>query len=135
MSENNKNLIAVYGSLRGGLGNHRLIANSTYVGTCETEAEYSLYDLGYYPGLKKNGNTAVTIEIYEVDNAIANSVDRLEGYSPDRESTFYDKEFIDTPFGKAGIYIYVPSVREDHLVESGDWKSYLEERKKQFLSA
>lgn len=128
MVNTNKNLIAVYGSLRKDLGNHRLIKDSTYKGEFKTNPVYSLYSLGGFPGLKEGGETSVVVEVYEVDATTASNVDALEGYYPGREATFYDKVNIDTPWGTAGIYIYVPNVSERHKVESGDWKEFLEER-------
>ena len=123
--EENKNLIAVYGSLRRSLGNHRLIQHSKYLGTFNTEPIFSLYSLGGFPGLKENGNTSVVMEVYEVDDQTAKSVDGLEGYSPNRVPTFYDKIQIQTPYGQAGVYIYVSDIPENRKVESGDWVSFL----------
>lgn len=123
-------IIAVYGSLRAGLGNHGLIRGSKLLGTFKSKPEFSLYSLGGFPGLKTNGKTAVTMEVYEVDEQTARQVDGLEGYSPNRTPTFYDKMNIETPYGTAGVYTYVSSIPEDRLVESGDWKTYVEERYK-----
>src|SRR5690554_5011492 len=123
-----KNLVAVYGSLRSDLGNHRIIKNGSkteLLGTFTTEPIYTLYSLGGFPGLKKDGETAVTVEVYEVDNETAYLIDCLEGYHPDKPATFYDKEYIQTPWGNAGIYIYVNDLEgKAPVVESGDWKKY-----------
>lgn len=121
---NNKNLICVYGSLRQGHGNHRLIENSEYLGTFKTEPIFNLYSLGGFPGLKENGDTSVVMEVYSVDNETARNVDRLEGYIPGRPATFYDKISLNTPFGEAFVYTYVNSISEDRKVESGDWNQY-----------
>lgn len=132
----NKNLVCVYGSLRQELGNNPVIQSPStkYLGDFKSEPVYGLYDLGYYPGLKENGNTSVTMEVFSVDDEVARRVDGLEGYHPDREATFYDKKTIDTPWGEASVYIYVPNVREDKLVESGDWKEhYLEKRELSYV--
>ncbi len=118
----NKTLISVYGSLRKNCGNHRLLENANYLGEFKTEPVFSLYSLGGYPGLKENGNTSVTMEVYEVTPEEARRVDNLEGYTPGaKNNTFYDKIMIDTPYGKAGTYIYVPNTNRLELVESGDW--------------
>ncbi len=120
--------VAVYGSLRKGLGNHNyFLKNAKYLGEFKTEPIYSLYSLGGYPGLKENGSTSVTMEVYEVNEQEAEAIDRLEGYSSNRQSTFYDKEIINTPYGEAGVYIYVNSIPENRLVKSGDWKEYMSE--------
>ena len=121
----NKKLISVYGSLRKGLHNHGLISDSQLLGEFKTEPVYSLYSLGGFPGLKENGNTSVVMEVYAVDETTASYVDGLEGYSPDRVATFYDKVPIQTPYGEASVYTYVRNIPEDRLVESGDWKKFI----------
>jgi gamma-glutamylcyclotransferase (GGCT)/AIG2-like uncharacterized protein YtfP len=124
MKKEGKTLVAVYGSLRKGLGNHRLLENSEYLGEFKSEPIYSLYSLGGFPGLKENGTTSVVMEVYAVDEPTARRVDALEGYSPDRPATFYDKKMIETPYGEAGVYLYVNDIPEDRFVESGDWKQH-----------
>ena len=119
-----KNLIAVYGSLRKNMGNDHLLSTSKYLGEFKTKPEFSLYSLGYYPGLKTNGNTSVTMEVYAVDDTVAERIDRLEGYTPNGNNTFYDKIPIETPYGEANVYIYVNNIPEERLVESGNWKAF-----------
>ena len=126
-----KHLVAVYGSLLSGLGNHRVIQgeNTELLGEFTSEPVYSLYSLGGFPGLKEDGETAVKMEVYSVDDTVAKRVDSLEGYSPDRPATFYDKKPIETPWGTASVYIYVDDIPKERLVESGDWRGHLEDRK------
>lgn len=119
-----KTLISVYGSLRQGMGNHRLLETSEYLGEFQTKPEFSLYNLGGYPGLKLNGNTSVTMEVYAVDDFVAKRVDGLEGYTPGEKAYFYDKIPIETPYGEASMYIYVNDIPQERLVESGDWKAF-----------
>ena len=117
----NKKLISVYGTLRSGFGNHRLLTNAEYIGTFNTPPIYDLHDLGGFPALKNGGETSVVMEVYAVTDEEAYHVDCLEGYSPGGNNTFYDKETISTPFGDAGVYIYVRSLNDLPLVESGDY--------------
>ncbi len=121
-----KILVAVYGSLRQGLHNHRLLESSNYLGDFNTEPIYSLHSLGSFPGLKENGNTSVVMEVYEVTEAVARNVDNLEGYTPGGNNTFYDKISIETPWGTASVYTYVNELKSSSLVESGDWKEFKE---------
>lgn len=123
-----KKLIAVYGSLRKGFHNHYIIENANFLGEFKTEPIYSLYGLGGFPGLKEKGTTSVTMEVYEVNETEASRVDMLEGYEEGRNNTFYDKKTINTPYGEASTYIYVPNVNENRLVESGDWKNLKTEK-------
>ena len=120
-----KYLVAVYGSLRSGMGNHQYyLSDSEYKGTFSTEPEYTLHSLQWYPGLKLNGNTSVVMEVYEVDEKTLTNLNRLEGYYPGEKSTFYDRIEINTPWGKAFTYIYVNELSKDSIVESGDWVAY-----------
>ena len=121
---NKKTLISVYGSLRKDMGNDHLLSDSKYLGTFNSEPVFSLYSLSYYPGLKTNGNTSVVMEVYEVDDKVAQRIDNLEGYSPNKPATFYDKIPIETPWGTASVYIYVNDIPEERLVKSGDWKEF-----------
>lgn len=114
-------LIATYGTLRQGGGNHRLLQNAEFKGTFDTEPKYSLYTLGGYPGLKENGTTSVKMEVYAVNEEEARRVDGLEGYTPGEKPYFYDKVSIETPWGTAGVYTYVNDISKDRLIESGDW--------------
>lgn len=123
---NKKILVAVYGSLRQGLHNHKLLESSNYLGDFNTEPIYSLYSLGSFPGLKENGNTSVVMEVYEVTEAVARNVDSLESYTPGGNNTFYDKISIETPWGTASVYTYVNELPQSSLVESGDWKEFKE---------
>ena len=125
-----KYLVAVYGSLRSGMGNHQYyLSDSEYKGTFSTEPEYTLHSLQWYPGLKLNGNTSVVMEVYEVDEDTLKNLNRLEGYYPGEKSTFYDRIEINTPWGKAFTYIYVNELSKESIVESGDWVAYKKKEK------
>lgn len=130
--DKNKKLICVYGSLRKGLHNHGIIENAELLGTFWSEPIYSLYSLGGFPGLKENGDTSVLMEVYSVNDIEAKRVDSLEGYSEDGNNWFYDKVSIETPYGTASVYIYVPSVDNRMKVESGDWKEYVNQKNLQY---
>jgi gamma-glutamylcyclotransferase (GGCT)/AIG2-like uncharacterized protein YtfP len=123
-------LYAVYGTLRRGFGNNRLLNNQhcEYLGTMRTPPTFKMVSLGGFPGVIPNtGEQEVTVEIFRVnDNSVERRLDQLEGYP-----NFYQKTTIDTQWGKANMYI-LSDEEYGHLsrVESGDWKSYVQERNK-----
>ena len=128
-----KYLVAVYGSLRRGMGNHQYyLSSSEYKGTFSTEPEYTLHSLSYYPGLKLDGNTSIVMEVYEVDEETLKNLNILEGYRPGEKSTFYDRIEINTPWGRAFTYIYVNKLSKDSIVESGDWCEFKNKNKSWF---
>ena len=128
-----KYLVAVYGSLRRGMGNHQYyLSSSEYKGTFSTEPEYTLHSLSYYPGLKLDGNTSIVMEVYEVDEETLKNLNRLEGYRPGETSTFYDRIEINTPWGRPFTYIYVNKLSKESIVESGDWCEFKNKNKSWF---
>ncbi|MGK2861903.1 MAG: gamma-glutamylcyclotransferase family protein [Chitinophagaceae bacterium] len=130
--------VAVYGSLRKGLHNHPIIKDQKYLGQYETDPLYNLLDLGSFPGLLKNGNTSVIMEVYEVDATCLKRLDTLEGYRGKNESNHYNREKIQSPFGEVYTYFYNGTRSEPFLkencVDMGDWKDYLETRSVRRLS-
>lgn len=116
------NYILVYGSLRKGEYNYEYFKEGLeYVKTVQIP-NYKLYSLGSYPGIKKsNGNNIICDLMKVTDEKYGNSIDRMElgaGYS----STLVDIEGV-----KAILYPYEGSVREEDLVDSGDWSKHLKQ--------
>lgn len=112
--------IAVYGSLRKGRGNHRLIQHSTQLTQEVVSIPFRMISLGGFPGLiPTDQNQNIHIEVYEVDDSTYKDVERLEGYP-----RFYQKAKIETSQGEADIYI----LEDEHYqsypsVETGDWNN------------
>lgn len=96
----------VYGTLKEGYGNHRLLQGCKKLGNYTLPVgEFCLVDLGWYPGVVHRHvlglTTPVTGEVYEVDDETARAVDGLEGYP-----SLYDREEVETPYGAAWVYTY-----------------------------
>ena len=110
-----KSLVAVYGSLRKGLGNHRFLTSSKFLGK-DVITGFNMYSLGAFPYVTptKESNTIV-VEVYEVNDNVFLSLDALEGYP-----TFYDRMKITTKYGYAWIY-FIKDYGKHPKVVSGDW--------------
>ena len=112
------NKVFVYGTLKMGFGNHRLLENSELLGEETTDPRYTMVSLGGFPGVLKGGNTKIHGEVYAVNELTMKHLDRLEGYP-----NFYNRKTIETKYGDAWIY-YLP--RDQYLgyckVEDGVWK-------------
>lgn len=82
--------VFVYGTLKKGYGNHRLLAASKFIDVAATYENYLLYDGGFpYAVNQENCNEEdntlpVLGEVYEVDRATLAALDQLEG-----EGDFY----------------------------------------------
>lgn len=118
-------LYAVYGTLRQGFGNNRILQNesSQYLGTETKKMPFRMVSLGGFPALissPKKEHT-ITIEVFRVTSStVEQRLDNLEGYPG-----WYDKVQIETQWGTAYVY----TMTEDQygkapLVESGDWKEF-----------
>ena len=115
-----KKLYAVYGTLKKGFGNHRILENNDLVFEGSVNIPYYMVSLGGFPGLiKDDKDNPIHIEVYEVtDEETERRLDRLEGYP-----SFYNKDMIETPVGEAHIYFLERSGYGDNgLVESGNWE-------------
>ena len=110
--------VFVYGSLRRGQGNHKVIAGAAYLGTARTVQEFTLYDLGPFPALVPDGRTAVMGEVYEVDEALLARLDRFEGCPG-----LYQRHAIMLADGAlAHAYVQrLDQVRGRAKIPSGDW--------------
>jgi gamma-glutamylaminecyclotransferase len=111
--------VFVYGTLRQGEGNHRLLLSARFVGEAHTVPGFALYDLGAFPGLVREGAGTVTGELYDVDEATLAALDRLEGVP-----SFYRRERIELEgVGSTDAYTLTSrQVRGCDLIPGGDWK-------------
>lgn len=73
--------IFVYGTLKRGGTNHRLLAGQRFIGPARTTAGHRLYGLGEYPGLVIDpaDRTGVQGEVWAVDRATLAALDAFEG--------------------------------------------------------
>ena len=72
-------LVFVYGTLKRGFFNNRLLQDAKFLAECELEGEYAMYSVnGSFPAIvEEEGGTNVHGELYEVKNI--NELDNLEG--------------------------------------------------------
>ena len=113
--------VFVYGSLMKGEFNHGLLNNEStqFIKHGITQRGFTLYDLGGFPGMVKEGTSAVVGEIYKIDPLTLNRLDILEGHPQ-----FYRRSIIELQCGeKVQAYILdYDYVRECPIINSGSWK-------------
>lgn len=126
----------VYGTLKRGYGNNRLLDNAAFLGTAQVRG-FKIYHLGGFPGVHVSPDLDDMVygELYRVDNDYdVARLDRLEGVnhqSPKhgmyhRMTThveLYNEEtedFDEVP-EIAHIYVYNGRVLESMLCEDGVW--------------
>ena len=109
-------LIWVYGTLRRGESNHRLLRESAYLGQWWSPPNFYLIDLGEYPGII-SGQQSVLGEIYVADGPTMAKLDALEDVPHE-----YTREMMLTPWGEAFYYHYRMECSGLAAIPSGDWR-------------
>lgn len=75
-----KSLFFVYGTLKKGYGNHRVLGNSTFIGEAISVIKYELYNGGFPLAYRSVKGLKVKGELYCVLNEkVVQDLDRLEG--------------------------------------------------------
>lgn len=124
------NHVFVYGTLKQGFGNHRVIqAEATqFVGNAVTVRPYNMKDGGFPAVLDTNAGHPIKGELYEVDDATLKRLDFLEGH-PD----LFERREISVDIENSGVHqtawLYFGNVnyfnnRQDVQPENGvlDWQ-------------
>lgn len=111
--------VLVYGTLRKGHSNHRLLGCSELVGSYMVALPYVMKHLGGFPGLLPDGQRhGIFCEMYKVDDDTFNRLDVLEGYP-----SFYNRTEVRVGCMYAWIYYLEDEEYYQHYpeIESGNW--------------
>ena len=112
-------LIFVYGTLLRGESNHPQIADARFVGSARTEPRYELADLGGYPALLEDGDSAIDGEIYEVDRVLLTQLDAFE-----EVPSLYERKPIALIGGCADGYVMARArANGAPRIKDGDWRA------------
>ncbi len=109
----------VYGTLRAGEPNHRLLEGAEHVGPAWTEPRFRMVDLGAYPAIVADGATSIEGELYDVDDSLLAQLDRFEGHP-----RFYARSPVAIEGGAdAQAYLLrAAQVVGRPLIPSGSWR-------------
>lgn len=118
-------VVAVYGSLRKGMGNHGLLEGQTFIGQTKTTECFAMYSLGGFPKVELNGAkvSRIVVELYDVDTRGLERLDCLEGYRGPSANNFYDRSEVMTDMGPALIY-HIEGEGRANPVPNGDWVDF-----------
>ncbi len=110
--------VIVYGSLKKGFYNHKLLKDegAIFIDNFISEPIYSMYSLGWYPAVVEGGDTPIFGEVYEIGDFT--KLDKLEGHPK-----WYRRELIKTHVGDSWMYLFkniLPPVAKKCL--NGAWE-------------
>ena len=112
-------LVFVYGTLRKGHGNHKLIEGGRYMGTGLTVNKYAMYSRGIPFVSEDEPISRIKGEIYEVSKPILKLLDMLEGHPG-----WYERKKTIVKVGQKKIkaWLYFNNTKTENLIESGDYE-------------
>lgn len=128
MNTNKLEYYFVYGTLKQGHGNNRILQQSStakFIENAITEPNFTMISLGAFPGVIEGGNTAIHGEIWSVeDDETKRRLDSLEGYYKNNpESSLYIKQQIKLNDKTVNIYILnrVYNNTTNIIIKNGIW--------------
>ncbi len=113
-------IVFVYGSLKKKGGNHGLLTNAVFLGS-STVQHFDMFDYGSFPVIIP-GTGTIHVEVYQINNEILKSLDRLEGYP-----TFYTREQVSDLNGHTGWIYIAPQNQYEKIrqqyppIPNGNW--------------
>ena len=136
--------VAVYGTLRAGGVNDIARLRPGIERRGHTTLTGTLYDLGWYPGLRLLGTQQVLAEVYAMDGALEQAMDRIEGLWPEDVGE-YAKRILTLPVALPGgavqplpvlVYEALPAtVAHAPAIAASDWLAWANEQGKGALHA
>ncbi|WP_404367000.1 gamma-glutamylcyclotransferase [Marinobacter sp.] len=124
MSENSnegRDLVAVYGTLKRGNSNHGLISDARFLGRDRLKS-IRLYDLGPWPGAVAGTSSGIDVEVYEVNEQQMERMDEIEDYRPGSpESGLFIRRRFSSRYGDAWVYLYQGSTLGRRPIMRGSW--------------
>lgn len=111
--------VFVYGSLKRGFRHHDQMAGARFLGEARTAARYTLVIAGEYPALVEGGTTAVSGEVFAVDDHQLAALDAFE-----EVPGVYVRAPLELGGGERVLAYFLPGERARDLVviADGTWR-------------
>ena len=114
--------VFVYGTLREGEANWRTLLSPAQGCSAKSEPHFTMRSHGRFPVVEHSGITAITGEVFLVDDATLAMLDQLEGHPGWYERIEIDVTLNGGELQRAWIYLMpMGEYEQSPVVESGDW--------------
>tara|TARA_R100001015_G_C4607400_1_gene162500 strand:+ start:152 stop:505 length:354 start_codon:yes stop_codon:yes gene_type:complete len=112
-------LVFVYGTLRKGHGNHKLIEGGRFMGSGLTVKKYAMYSRGIPFVSEDEPVSRIKGEVYEVSKPMLRLLDMLEGHP-----AWYERKKTIVKIGqkKVKAWLYFNNTKTENLIVSGDYE-------------
>ena len=117
--------VFVYGTLLSGCHNNRLLNTAKLLEErVKTPGNLTMINLGGYPGIIEGGNTVVKGELYAVDDATLERLDRLEGHPQyyQRKPIIVETEDELITYNAEAYFLPNLYLQRYKTIEGGSWK-------------
>ena len=112
--------VFIYGTLLRGQTSHHRMAGARFLGEACTEPGYALVELGWYPGLVREGSRSIAGELYAVGPAALAALDDYE----DHPDLFLRQAIRLADGSSAESYLLRPEhAGERRRIPSDSWRS------------
>lgn len=112
--------VFVYGSLKRGFANDSYLTTARFIRAGKTAPVFTMVSFGGFPGVFRGGSTAIEGEVFDVDDATLERLDRLEGHP-----RFYRRQPIEVDGERMLGYLLPRSAKQQRdlpTVDSGVWE-------------
>ncbi|WP_419787341.1 gamma-glutamylcyclotransferase family protein [Pseudodesulfovibrio sp.] len=117
-TRNRQHTIFVYGTMKRGFPNHRLLAGARYLGPASTVERYALY-VDMFPGVyPSEAVSPIRGELFQVSAEDLRRLDALEGHP---SLCHREQVMVKTSKGEQEAWIYFYPTREGRLIPSGEF--------------
>ncbi len=122
-----QHLVFVYGTLKKGFGNHRLLASAELLGAAQTVERFAMYSTGVPIVVKEESVSPIFGELYRVDEETLVCLDSLEGH-PDWYRREEVEVIVDTDLGRSieKAWIYFNLDKRGTLVPHGEYRQEMQ---------
>ena len=101
----------VYGSLKRGLHNHRVLGDAEFVKSTVTKDKYYMYGMGSFPAVTdKRKEAHIQGEVYSIDSLHLEDLDHLEG-----NGSFYKRKMVRLRGFPTPVWMYFIMDKRAHL--------------------
>ena len=111
--------VFVYGSLKKGFPNHRLLKGAEYICSTHTREHYAMLDLHEFPGVVRDLNISpISGEVYDLESITIEQLDIFEG-------SWYSRDSVELEAGFSAQMYFLRQIPADpeysRIVEIGIW--------------